>query len=188
MKMIVGVGNPGIKYKKTRHNVGFMFVESLCDKLGIKTTVNHQLKCELVQTHIKGEKVIIVKPITYMNLSGEAVLAVCKYFNVDTADILVIHDDLDLPVGKVRIRAKGSAGGQKGMKNIIDLLHTEEISRIRIGIDKQKFGDTADYVLGVFSEDDKIAIDLVTTKALEMVECFLTSTFENFMNRYNRNE
>jgi len=183
MKLIVGLGNPGNEYKKTRHNVGFMFIETLEKSLNLTFSLNKQFKCLLSEKIISGEKVIFCKPVTYMNLSGEAVSKVCKYYKIEIDDILVIHDDLDLPVGKVRIRKSGSSGGQKGMKNIIDLLGSSEIKRIRIGIGKN--GDTINHVLGNFSKDDQITIDLILDKSKEMVEYYLENTFDNFMSRYN---
>lgn len=183
MKLIVGLGNPGAEYKKTRHNIGFMFMEQLEKVWNLSFALNKQFKCLLSEKNINGEKVIFCKPVTYMNLSGEAVLKVSKYYKIATEDILVIHDDLDLPVGKVRIRKNGSSGGQKGMQNIIDLLGTNEIKRIRIGIDKGN--DTINHVLGCFSKDDQITIDLVVEKACEMVEYYLENTYDKFMSRYN---
>ncbi len=183
MKLIVGLGNPGSEYKRTRHNVGFMFLEALEQQLDLNFTLDKGFKCFLSEKNINGEKVLFCKPVTFMNLSGEAVSKVCKYYKVEIDDILVIHDDLDLPVGKVRIRRNGSSGGQKGMKNIIELLGSSEIKRIRIGISKNK--DTINHVLGAFSKEDQITIDLVTEKAKEMVEFYLSNTFDNFMSRYN---
>lgn len=187
MKLIVGLGNPGLQYKKTRHNVGFMFVDELVKQYKGKFTLNKSLKCELFETLVANEKLIIIKPQTFMNLSGESVKAVCNYYNISVNDILVIHDDMDLPTGKVRIRPSGSSGGQKGMKNIIDLLLTQDIKRIRIGIDHSS-NDTVDYVLGKFSKEDSILISLVTSKASDMIASFITETFENFMNRFNHHE
>ncbi len=183
MKLIIGLGNPGKQYEKTRHNAGFMFIDSIVSKLGLTFTLNKQLKCLITDKNINNEKVIFCKPVTYMNLSGESVLAVIKYFKVELDDVLVIHDDLDLPVGKIRIRKNGSSGGQKGMQNIIDLLHTNEIKRIRIGIDKGI--DTINHVLGEFNKDEQIEIALIMDKAPEMFDYYLTNSFDRFMSRYN---
>lgn len=186
MKLIVGLGNPGSKYEKTRHNVGFMFTQELIDKYNLKFSLDKKLKSNITSLNIKNEKIFIIQPQTYMNLSGEAVLAVCKYYNISYEDILVIYDDMDLNVGKLRIRPSGSSGGHRGMQNIIDMLQTKEIKRIRIGINGCEKDKVIDYVLGNFSKEDAIEIALITSKAQMIVESFLSETFENFMNRYNK--
>lgn len=190
-KIIVGLGNPGLKYKYTRHNIGFMFIDSASKDFNLDFHLDKKLKCMIAKQIIannQGEQinVLFVKPVTYMNNSGECVENVLKYYDTDICDLLVIHDDLDLPVAKVRIRPHGSSGGQKGMQSIIDHLHTNEINRIRIGIDKD--GDTIDYVLGKFSKQDKALIDAVLDKASLMIKDYLSMKFENFMNEYNKNE
>ena len=185
MKLIVGLGNPGKKYERTRHNVGFIFTDELAKKNSLIFTLNKSLKCNIVTDNIAGEKVIIIQPQTYMNLSGEAVLAVSKYYQIDPKDIIVIYDDLDLPVGKIRIRPNGSSGGHKGMQNIIDLMHTNEIKRIRIGINGCDKNKVIDYVLGKFNKEEDIEISLAVSKAYPMIESFIKETFENFMNRFN---
>ena len=185
MKLIVGLGNPGLRYRKTRHNVGFMFTDSLAKACKTKLSLQRQFKSMMGETIICGEKVLIIQPQTYMNLSGEAVSLVKKYYNVETDDILVIYDDLDLPVGKIRIRPNGSSGGHKGMKNIIELLGTSDIKRVRIGISGCDRDEVIDYVLGKFSKDESIDISIATDKAYEIVETFIKETFDNFMSRYN---
>ncbi len=185
MKLIVGLGNPGIKYKKTRHNIGFMFTDELAEKLNIKFSLVKNLKSNIALTTLNGEKIIIAQPQTFMNLSGEATKLICNYYQISPSDVLVIYDDLDLPVAKVRIRPNGSSGGHKGMQNIIDLLRTNEIKRIRIGISGCDKDQVIDYVLGKFNKEEAIDISITMSKALPMVECFLQESFENFMNRYN---
>lgn len=187
-KLIVGLGNPGLKYKYTRHNVGFMFVDSLTKDYNLDFHLDKSLKGMIGEQTIENNegikyKVLFVKPVTYMNNSGECVEAVCKYYKINTEDILIIHDDLDLPVAKVRIRPHGSSGGQKGMQNIIDHMKTSEIKRIRIGIDKD--GETIDYVLSKFPKDDKEKMSLIFDKSAMMVKDYLSMKFENFMNKYN---
>ncbi len=188
MKLIVGLGNPGLRYKKTRHNIGFMFADELVKQNKEKFSLNKPLKSEIATIMINNEKVLVMKPQTYMNLSGEAVNLVSKYFGIDMDDILVVYDDFDLPLGKIRIRPNGSAGGQKGMKNIIETLKTTEVKRLRIGINQNGSLDAIDYVLGKFSKEDGITISFVLEKANEIIATYLTQTFENFMNRYNKNE
>ncbi len=186
MKLIVGLGNPGNKYEKTRHNIGFMFTDELVKKNNFNFTLDKKLQTKIASGIINNEKVYIIQPQTYMNLSGEAVRAVCKYYGIDVNDILVIYDDLDLPVGKVRIRPNGSSGGHRGMQNIIDMLQTKEIHRIRIGIDGCDKDKVIDYVLGRFNKEEEIEISLIISKADLMIESYLKESFENFMNRYNK--
>ena len=183
MKLIVGLGNPGLTYKNTRHNIGFMFLDELKRNYNLNFTLDKKFKGYIARCNIKGNDIIFLKPVTYMNLSGESVLSVVEYYKIDIKDILVIHDDMDLPVGKVRIRPNGSCGGQKGMGNIISLLKTEEISRIRIGIDKGN--DSIEHVLGKLTGQEKEIILDVISKASFMLEDYLEMTFENFMNKYN---
>ena len=189
-KVIVGLGNPGLKYKYTRHNIGFMFIDSISKDYKLDFRLDKSLRCmiadKIVDVNGESYKLLFIKPTTYMNNSGECVENVLKYFDIQVEDLLVIHDDLDLPVAKVRIRPNGSSGGQKGMQSIIDHLGTSNINRIRIGIDKD--GDTINYVLSKFPRDDKDKIDMVLDKASKMIKDYLTMKFENFMNEYNRNE
>ena len=185
MKLIVGLGNLGLKYKQTRHNIGFMFIDEIAKANNLTLKLDKNFKGLVCKTKVLGEDIIFLKPATFMNLSGEAVIAVKEYYNIDPNDILVIHDDMDLPVGKVRIRPNGSSGGQKGMNNIIEHLKTSEIKRIRIGIDKGE--DSINHVLGKFSKEERKIIDDVLSKASFMLEDFLQMTFANFMNKYNSN-
>lgn len=184
MKLIVGLGNPGKEYKDTRHNVGFMFVDNFVNKLNLKFSLDKSLKCEIVQTMINNEKVIIIKPMTYMNLSGESVYLVTKYYKIDTKDILVIYDDMDLETGKIRIRANGSSGGHNGIKNIINILGTQDIKRVRIGIDKAN-NNTIDYVIGNFSKKEREIIDVTVYKSDDIIYDFISLPFEQVMSRYN---
>ncbi|MCI5773378.1 MAG: aminoacyl-tRNA hydrolase [Erysipelotrichaceae bacterium] len=185
MKLIVGLGNIGKEYENTRHNAGFMVVDKLAQKLGADFNQT-KFNASIATTNVKGEKVIIMKPNTYMNLSGEAVLACVNFYKISTDDILVIHDDLDLPVGSVRIRTQGSAGGQKGMNNIINLLHTANIKRIRMGIDKSKVIPVVDYVLGKFTSDEKPKFDEACQWASDAAYAFIDQPFMEVMNKYNR--
>lgn len=135
MKLIVGLGNPGKEYENTRHNCGFMAIDYLAQDLGV--TINQaKFKGLYAKIKVEGEDVILLKPQTYMNLSGESVSEVMKFFKIDKEDVLVIYDDLDLPVGKIRIRANGSAGGHNGIKSLIAHLNGQDFKRIRIGIDR----------------------------------------------------
>lgn len=186
MKLIVGLGNPGLEYKNTRHNIGFMMIDEMTKNISGEFKLQVKLKSQILKTNIDGEDIIFCKPMTYMNLSGEAVSAVIDYYKIDTNDILVIHDDLDLPLGKIRIREKGSHGGHNGMRNIMALLDTNMIKRIKIGIDKGK--DVVDYVLGKFKKEEMEIIYEVLVKAQVMLKDYLSMTFTNFMSKYNTNE
>ena len=184
MKLIVGLGNPGKEYDKTRHNAGFMTIDKIACKLNVELDKS---KCKAIYgvCKYKDEKVIIAKPQTYMNLSGEAVVSLMHFYGIDINDLLVIHDDLDLPVGKIRLRMAGSSGGQKGMGNIIDLLGSKDIKRIRIGISNNKLIDTKDYVLGKFSKEEKEIFEESSNKAAEAVIYSLDHNFDETMSKYN---
>ena len=184
MKLIAGLGNPGIEYEKTRHNAGFLLIDRLCDKLGVRLDKN---KCKAqygIYRH-NGEKIIIAKPQTYMNLSGQAVSSLMRFYDVDVKDLIVVHDDLDLPVGKLRLRRQGSSGGQKGMGSIIEQLGTSQIDRIRIGISNDKRIDTKDYVLGRFSKEDEKILDEVLDKGAEALIYAFDHDFDVVMSKFN---
>ena len=184
MKLIVGLGNPGMEYSKTRHNAGFLLMDRVAEKLGFTFDKN---KCKALYGIYRknGEKYIFAKPQTYMNLSGEAVRSLMKFYDISEEDLLVIHDDLDLPLGKIRLRRQGSSGGQKGMGNIIDLLGTQKIDRIRIGISNDKTVDTKDYVLGRFSKEEMKEFEEAIEKAADAVIYSLDHPFEEVMSRFN---
>ena len=184
MKLIVGLGNPGMEYSKTRHNAGFLLMDRVAEKLGFSFDKN---KCKALYGIYRknGEKYIFAKPQTYMNLSGEAVRGLMKFYDISEEDLLVIHDDLDLPLGKIRLRRQGSSGGQKGMGNLIDLLGTQKIDRIRIGISNDKTIDTKDYVLGRFSKEEMKVFEEAIEKAADAVIYSLDHPFEEVMSRFN---
>lgn len=184
MKMIVGLGNPGRKYETTRHNVGFIVIDELAKYFNVISYQN-KFNAQIATVDYKEQKVLLVKPQTYMNLSGEAVFSLAQYFKISPEDVLVINDDMDLPVGSVRIRSFGGAAGQKGLKNIIDLLKTNKIPRIRIGIDKNPHIDAADYVLGKFEKESIPLIKEAITKAKEASLLFVSEGVETAMNIYN---
>lgn len=181
MKLIIGLGNPGEQYVKTRHNVGFMIVDHYCKKNNIAFQ-SSKFKAEIG----KYGNTLFVKPMTYMNLSGEAVQAIISYYKIQLEDILVIYDDLDLEVGKIRIRKDGSAGGQNGMKNIIALLKTTQIQRVRVGISKNKLINIADYVLGKFNDEQLPLIQSVVENSTRWIDDFIKHDIEYIMNRYNK--
>lgn len=186
MYIIVGLGNPTKEYDNTRHNIGFAAIDMLADKYGINVTeVKH--KALLGKGVINGNKVILVKPMTYMNLSGEAVRSVVDYYKVDEAEeLIVIYDDISLDVGQLRVRKKGSAGGHNGIKNIIAHLGHDVFQRIKIGVgEKPKGYDLADYVLGHFSKEDLTTLKDGMDRVDGAVNFMLQGDIDEAMNRYN---
>ncbi|NLD50862.1 MAG: aminoacyl-tRNA hydrolase [Clostridiaceae bacterium] len=184
--IVVGLGNPGQKYECTRHNVGFDTIELLGRKHGI--TVN-KLKHKALsgEGSIGGRRVMLVKPQTFMNLSGESVRDIVDWYKVSVENILVIYDDIDLPLGKLKIRPKGSSGTHNGMRSVIYQLQSDEFPRIRIGIDKPPEGwELSNFVLSRFSGDDRKKIEEIIGKAADAVEEILRSGIDQAMNRYNR--
>lgn len=186
MKIIVGLGNPGKKYERTRHNTGFLVLDEVLKQLEIKLD-KEKFNALYTIYKYKGEKIYFVKPMTYMNNSGEAVAPLMKYYGLDKEDLVVIHDDLDLPVGKIRLRESGSGGGQKGMANIIDLLGSKDIKRIRVGIGNDKQIETVDYVLGKVALSDRKIYKESLKKASEAVIYYLDNdNFQKTMSIYNQ--
>lgn len=187
MYIIAGLGNPSKEYKNTRHNIGFDVIDVIADKHRIDvSTVKH--KALIGKGMIGGEKVILVKPQTYMNLSGESLIDVCQYYKVDVeTDLIVIYDDIALDVGAIRVRKSGSAGGHNGMKSIIQNLSTENFMRIRMGVgEKPKGYDLADYVLGHFTSSERELMDKGAIDAVNAVELILTEGIDKAMNSYNK--
>ena len=185
--IIVGLGNPGIKYDGTRHNVGFKVIDELADRFKIDRPV-HFGKSMIGRGRIGTDKVILVKPLTYMNLSGEAIREICSFYKVDHHDhLIVISDDVDLPVGHLRIRKKGSAGGHNGLKNTIQHLGDDEFTRIRIGVGGKPApgADLANHVLGHFSPEDRTIMEQAYEKAADAVVCALEQGPDKAMNLYN---
>jgi PTH1 family peptidyl-tRNA hydrolase len=186
MKIIAGLGNPTKEYEGTRHNIGFSVIDKLADKYNISMNEKkHKAICG--KGMIEGEKVILLKPQTYMNLSGESVVDAVNFYKVDPEeDVIIIYDDIDLDVGKLRIRAKGSAGGHNGMKNIIAHLGTQVFPRIRVGVGaKPKDWDLADYVLGRFPKEELPEIEAGRETACEAVKIIVSQGVEAAMNRIN---
>ena len=185
MKLIVGLGNYGNEYKSTRHNVGFMVIDEIAKKYGFSRTFSN-FKGEYYKEKMNGEEVIFLKPQTYMNLSGESVSALMRYFKIPLENLVVIYDDLALPVGQVRLRESGSAGGHNGMKNIIQHLGSDKFKRIRIGIDKHEFIPVVDYVLGKFSKEDQDKIDVAVKSVADACFDITKMDFNRVMGKYNK--
>lgn len=182
MKLIVGLGNKGNEYNNTRHNVGFMVVDNYVNKNNL--TLKSKLDGLYAETIINGEKVIFLKPQNYINLSGDVISKYIKYFKIDIKDILVIHDDMDLEIGTFKIRYKGGSAGHNGLKNIEANLKTNEYKRIKIGISKNNI-DKVDYVLGKFSSIELSKLNKVIDITYNIIEDFVSLSFENLMNKYN---
>lgn len=185
MKLIIGLGNPGKPYEHTRHNIGFDIIDALADKWG--GALNQTKFNGMYATFHRPEgKVMLLKPLTYMNLSGECVRPMMDYFDIRVEDIVVIYDDLDLETGKLRLRQKGSAGGHNGIKSLIHHLGTQEFNRIRVGVSRPPAGmKVADYVLSKFSKEDAPVIREAVDKSCEAVEASLSKPFLEVMNIFN---
>lgn len=186
MYIIAGLGNPGKKYENTRHNIGYQVVDELAGKHGI-SILELKFKGIIGKGMIGGEKVILVKPLTYMNLSGECIREAVSYFKIDeTAELIIIADDVSLDVGQIRIRKKGSAGGHNGLKNIIAQLGHEEFMRIKMGVGEKPSGyDLADYVLGHFTGEDEKILSESRKNAVLAIETIIDAGIEKAMNLYN---
>lgn len=185
MKLIVGLGNPGSKYELTRHNIGFLVIDQLADELKIDLTKT-KYNAALGQGSIDGEKVILAKPQTFMNLSGEAVGPIANFYKIDKKDILVIYDDLDLDVGRLRFRGKGGAGGHNGIKSLLAHLGGEEFARLKVGIGRPPEGwQTADYVLSRFTEEEWKDIINTVEKATSGCIAWAKSGIIQAMNEFN---
>lgn len=186
MYIIVGLGNPGARYVNTRHNIGFDVIDALCAKFDIKL---NKSKCKSVfgEGHINGEKVVAAKPQTFMNLSGEAVSELKSRYKTENSEIIIIYDDVSLPVGKLRVRPKGSAGGHNGIKSVILNLNSDEFPRVKIGVGAPPHPDydLADYVLGRFGKEEIDALIPVAVRAVGAVEEIIANGCESAMNKFN---
>lgn len=186
MYIIAGLGNPSLKYKGTRHNMGYDAIDNIADRNNISFNTR-KFKSLCGSGIIQGEKVLLLKPETFMNLSGEAVKAAIDFYKVDPEDkLIIIYDDISLEPGKLRIRAKGSAGGHNGIKNIISHLGTEKFKRIKIGVgDKPEGMDLADFVLGRFTKIERITVDKGIDDAARAVEVIIAGGIDKAMNMFN---
>ena len=185
MKMIAGLGNPGAEYARTKHNVGFMLVDALAERLNAPAW-KEDFFSSVTEVRIGGEKVFLVKPLTYMNNSGEAIGPMLSYYKMTADDLTVVHDDMDIPAGMVRIRKKGSSGGHNGIKSIIAHVGGEDFARVRIGIGRPPAGWTViNHVLVPFAAEDVPKIREAIGYLLPAVECIVTDGVELAMNRYN---
>jgi PTH1 family peptidyl-tRNA hydrolase len=185
MRLIVGLGNPGAEYAGTRHNVGFEAIEELAERHSVAVKKRAH-RAVMGDGTISGQRVILARPMTFMNLSGQAVASICRMYKIEPADVIVIVDDIALPIGKLRLRLKGSAGGHNGLTSIEEHLHTQEYPRIRIGVGSAQPGRMVDHVLGKFRPQERESIAEAIERAADAVEAALTDGFENAMNRFNK--
>jgi PTH1 family peptidyl-tRNA hydrolase len=187
--LVVGLGNPGPKYVATRHNVGFMAVDELARRHGLRFSTK-QADAEIARGEIGGTRVILARPQTYMNDSGRAVGALARFYKLPSSRVVVIYDELDLPVGTIRMREKGSANGHNGLKSVIQHLGTQNFPRIRIGISRPAISDykQIDWVLGRFTKDEQEVMDGTIPRAAEAIESIISMGMERAMNKYNTKE
>lgn len=183
MKLIIGLGNPGKEYENTRHNIGFMCLDKYLGDVKWKKKFN-SLFFEVIENK---EKVVFVKPQTYINLSGSAVFSFLKFYKTDISHLFIIHDDLDLEIGLFKIKTDSGSGGHNGIKSVIDCLQTEKFNRLKIGISNNKDMDTADYVLSKFSKKEALLIDEVLEKAKTIIADFIDHDIETTMNHIGEN-
>lgn len=183
MKLVVGLGNPDKQYDNTRHNVGFMLLDYIFDNASF--IINKKMNAMEYITNIYGEKVVIIKPMTYMNLSGDAVIKYVNFYKIDISDILVIQDDLDMPLERVKLIFNHGDGGHNGIKDIIVKLGSKSFLRVKIGIGKSDVIDTKDYVLGKFKNEDKENLESVFFKLRDIINDYVLIDMEKMMQKYN---
>jgi PTH1 family peptidyl-tRNA hydrolase len=187
VKLIAGLGNPGPRYAESRHNVGFGVVDRLARRWNVDLSgYERRFEGVLGEAQAAGQRVLLLKPATYMNLSGKSVAGVWRYYKLALEDLMVVYDDLDLPVGQVRVRAAGSAGGHKGIADVLRHCGSDAVARVRIGIDKVHASATTEYVLGRFRPDEQPLIDAAIETAADACQTWLREGIEPTMNRYNR--
>ena len=186
MKLIVGLGNPGPDYRDTRHNVGFMVVDALVERWRVSDQWREKFDALQIKTTVGGESVIIAKPVTFMNLSGQAVVGLAGFYKIEPADVFVVTDDVALPLGRLRARREGGAGGHNGLKSIIQSLATQAFPRMRVGVGRgDNRRDLADHVLGRFAADERDTVSAAVLRAADASEMFLSDGIERVMNAFN---
>ena len=187
MKLIVGLGNPGAEYERTRHNVGWMVVDAFARKFRIDVS-RHEKSAHTGTGRVAGGAVMVAKPLTYMNLSGDAVRLLVNAYLESPDDLIVVYDDIDLPLGKLRIRPSGSSGTHNGMRSIVQILGTERFPRLRVGIGAADGGKLRDYVLDEFAEDEQPIVDRAIERAVDALVLFARGDLKRAMNEFNRDE
>jgi PTH1 family peptidyl-tRNA hydrolase len=185
VKIVVGLGNPGREYVATRHNIGFMAVDTLAERWGV--TAWREKFSALMAEHRGAETVLLVKPQTYMNLSGQAVAAFVRFYKLTVADVIVVYDDIDLPAGRLRLRPGGGAGGHRGIESLFDHLGSDAFARVRIGVGRPpEYMEAADYVLSRFSSEEQPLMDEAIKRAADAVEAILKDGLAKAANEYNK--
>ena len=185
MKLITGLGNIGDKYLFTRHNAGFMVVDKIAINKNITFKEDKKLKCLMCKYRANGEDILLIKPTTYMNLSGEALIAVMNYYKIEVQDVLIIYDDISLELGRLRFRKNGSDGGHNGIKSIIKHLGGKDFNRLKIGIGPQPPIPSEAFVIQNFSKDQLDELKTVLNKAIEAVEFYISNNLEQAQNKFN---
>lgn len=186
MKLVAGLGNPGPRYTGSRHNVGFLVVDELARRWRVSVDkYDRRWEAQIGESQRGDQRVLLLKPQTYMNLSGRAVLAAHRFYKLETSDLIVVCDDMALPVGRIRVRATGTGGGQKGLENILLRLSSTDIARLRIGIGQAPAAFASQYVLGRFAPEDKQPIEDAIVSAADAVECWLSKGIDAVMTRFN---
>ena len=186
MKLVIGLGNPGREYENTRHNIGFELADMFAKKYNCNFKTERKFEADIFDVNINGEKVIVVKPLTYMNLSGNAVKKIVDFYDVDIKDILIMHDDLDMTLGKIRIVNNSSSGGHNGVKSITNCLGTQDYVRFKIGISgKNNSIQAIDCVLGKFNKEERTILDDVYSKLDNLIEDFVNYDVVKLKNIYN---
>lgn len=187
MKLIVGLGNPGAEYERTRHNVGWHVLDAFARKFRIDIT-RHEKNALTGSGRVAGGSVMVAKPLTYMNLSGDAVKLLTNAYLESTDDLLVVYDDIDLPLGKLRIRPHGSAGTHNGMRSIISTINTEKFPRLRVGIGSAEQGRLRDYVLDEFTADEQPIVDRAVERSVDALVLFARGDLKRAMNQFNKDD
>jgi PTH1 family peptidyl-tRNA hydrolase len=186
MKLIVGLGNPGSKYQATRHNIGFRVLDELAQKLGVQPRPKSSLRCEIAEAQLDDEKLLLVWPQTFMNLSGQSVQPIRDFYKLTNADLLVVCDDFNLPLGKLRFRKSGSSGGQKGLEDIIRRFGSDDFCRLRIGVGAPPAGyDVTNFVLGKFSKQEQPEIDIAVVRSVDGVAAWVKRGISAAMAEFN---
>lgn len=186
MKLIIGLGNPGREYIQTRHNIGYIVIDKLLKDFNLELKANLKLKTVYIKSQTNNNSFILAKPLNYMNLSGESVVNIANYFKINLDDILIVHDDISLPIGTLRFREEGSSGGQKGMEDIINKMGTNQIKRLKIGIGNNSLIDAKDYVLGKLTKKELDILIPSFIKASEAINEFINNEdFNLIMTKYN---
>lgn len=192
MKIIVGLGNPGTQYQLTRHNIGFRILEAFASQIiGTEIKWKKRFFAQMIQHQVEKQKIILAKPQTYMNLSGNAVERILSYYNITSSQLLIIYDDIDLPLGRMRIRLKGSSGGHRGIESIIQSLGTEDFPRLRIGIRNEvllQHSDYSSFVLSPFLPEEEVILENVLERVVDAITDILDNGYDAAMRKYNQSE